>query len=511
MQKIAIYLATKLKDPKLKYLRKLKRIIKQSPSVHPINFIGIKEDLNIEIERIGLSDIFFKEEFYILERGLVNLIDRHFSPRQSKDRALAQEELSLWFKTINKPVNYTYSSDHYLGYIDPHTDSDFKNLGSGYIYLKFISPSFVTLAAIFNTSDFFRQRFADCIHASHAGGIELSKFNPMKGELPAYEIKSPIYKLEEKVEELFSEVKESASYFFRKNLGIGLSSTGILPSFEILSCDFPLGEIPEIPNDLYHDLADRFYFLRGLGYPVSSDWTEVQKGYMAYETLRKRNINVHNLSYQLLLSISDLKATRHADINYGDPESIIESVIHEKVIKALNLLAIQFYFEHLHSKIMLTNKQLEPVLLGKQKISGNLKNIVVKIKDLNEIHCRSLSIFSFQEESLLWFALDVPNNKYLSYKDQSEKKSILVNLKLSIQKTRDLCEAKLSFLKTNYEQAASYQLIMINHKFQKIALLISIVTVILTFLAIPKEFRVYFWYKLLSVIENISVYVDQWI
>ena len=304
--------AYNLKEPKLKILEFLKTHAEYHPHPRDYDLIACPSKLEVKLDKVCFSDLFFTEDFSNLQQGLNKLLSDYPSNfgNQPKD-------LNEWFDNI-----YSYGSGGRLSFYISLSFKGKKNLKliqslqSADIHLKYISPSFIVLSIIVDPSDEFIKKFNQLIKTNPSRQNEIIGFN-VKQRIPYLRTISELLVREAEFEELFLDINKSIVLLLRKYLGVGLSCFGSLPCLEILETNVSLKEIPK--NQNLQQTPNKFKaccrFFDSFGYPFNlqpvyqkSNWWKfypVHRNEVFYKKSQTYQILISSVDYEKSHNLSD--------------------------------------------------------------------------------------------------------------------------------------------------------------------------------------------------------------
>ncbi|MFC1672417.1 hypothetical protein ACFL01_04710 [Planctomycetota bacterium] len=210
-------------------------------------------DVTIQPALSAYYDVFFTEDFDMVERGLASLLNEATSPLHSlpfRGGGLA----SIFEGSRGNP---TGTSWHNIGHLCfekyPAEIRTFRALD---VELLRLSPSCIALFISSFPTDAFRQRFLRIINkdVDRKRVIHLTKLFPLKLLL---EDLMPLAMRRRELEELFLEMNQELVSVLREHIHRGWSSHGPLPSVEVFSC--------EAMGTAFHDREQGSQFWRSLG------------------------------------------------------------------------------------------------------------------------------------------------------------------------------------------------------------------------------------------------------
>ncbi|TBR60553.1 hypothetical protein B4U84_06765 [Westiellopsis prolifica IICB1] len=493
----------KLENPKLKFLESLKRHAEYKLYPHNDELIACPSELEVELDQVGFSDLFFSEDFPKLQQGLNKLLSNYSSfPIGDK------ENLNQWFSDIYN------SGSGGASFINVGTFS-FKNrindkllrfIQSANIHLNYIAPSFIVLSIIVKPSNELIRKFITLIKRIPCPQNEILGFNFNYGSislstLPPWRVRKA------ELEEFFLEINRSIVLLFRKNFGVGLSSFGYLPCIEVLKTNISLREIPEKQHLLKtsNEFRACCNFFDSLGNPFkihpvykdsNSNWWnfyQVDRNELFYESYP---------SYQVLISLVDYDKSK--DVLYKDYWQSPSGAISDRLHDLLSLLALEHFYNVLEDIIIDLKTELEPHLSSQMqgKITlAKLKSAISKMVKINGFYFQHSRIWAGVNEELFLNYI-CKEAAAMSREKHHENDSGLLRdeIKYRIDRIRKFCEHQLSILKLSYEQILTYKTITLNYRIQQATFWLSIAVTFLTIVTlIPEEIRqklftnIWFW------------------
>ncbi|HIK05401.1 MAG TPA: hypothetical protein IGS40_11930 [Trichormus sp. M33_DOE_039] len=499
--KLILESSVNIEKPKLKFLESLKHHAEHRLYPHDYELIACPSDLEVELDQVGFSDLFFPEDFPKLQKGLNKLLSNYPSfPAGNKDN------LNEWFSEIYNSGSGGAKSI-YVGTLSFKTQSNDKSINclqSANIHLNYIAPSFIVLSIIVKPSNNFIHKFIKLIKSVPSPQSEILGFSFKYGVTSLYTIPSWRVRKAE-LEELFLEINRSIILLFRKNFGVGLSCYSYLPCLEIIKTNISLREIPEDKHILKY--SDKFMaccnFFESLGYPFkphpvyrNSNWWNF------YEVNRNELFYKNSHSYQILISLADYKKYKYAADKdyYQSPSGEIQYTVHG----LLSLLALENFYAVLEEltidlKIDL-ERDLSSQIRGKITIR-RLKSAIYKMVKINGLYFQHSRIWAGVDEKLFFNyvcqeAAGISREKY----NNDDSCLLIDDIKHNIDKIRNFCEQQLEILKLSYEQILNYKTTTINYKLQERTFWLSIAVTFLTIVTlIPEEIRkqlitdIWFW------------------
>jgi hypothetical protein len=144
--KIILEYSVKIENPKLKFLESLKNHAEYRLYPHDYELIACPSDLEVELDQVGFSDLFFPEDFPKLQKGLNKLLSNYPSfPVGNKDN------LNEWFSEIYNSGSGGAKSINVgrISFKNQSNDRSIKWLQSANIHLNYIAPSFIILSIIY--------------------------------------------------------------------------------------------------------------------------------------------------------------------------------------------------------------------------------------------------------------------------------------------------------------------------------------------------------------------------
>ncbi|QLE39390.1 hypothetical protein FD723_01940 [Nostoc sp. C052] len=128
----------KLENPKLKLLESLKSHAEYKLRPHDYELIACPSELEIELDEVGFSDLFFSEDFSKLQQGLNKLLSNYpsFSVGQ-------KENLNQWFSDIYNSGTGNASSINVgaLSFKNRQNEKSLRLIKSANIHLHYIPHS----------------------------------------------------------------------------------------------------------------------------------------------------------------------------------------------------------------------------------------------------------------------------------------------------------------------------------------------------------------------------------
>ncbi|GAX38239.1 hypothetical protein [Nodularia sp. NIES-3585] len=484
--KIILESSVRIENPKLKFLQSLKNHAEYSLSPRDYELIACSSDLEVDLDQVGFSDLFFTEDFPKLQKGLNKLLSNVDN----------QDRLNEWFSEIYNSGSGGAKSIYLdrISFKTQSNDKSIKCLQSANIHLNYIAPSFIVLSILVKPSNKFIQKFIELIKSVPCPQSEILGFSFKYGvaslsTIPAWRVRTA------ELEELFLEINRSIVLIFRKKFGVGLSCFGYLPCLEIIKTNISLREIPENQPSLKTSNQFRacYNFFESLGYPLkynpiyrNSNWWNF------YEVNRDELFYPSSHNYQILISSADYDKSQdatHKDY-YESPSQAIRYTLHH----LLSLLALEHFYEILENLIIDLKTDLEPHLSG--QIQGiitlrGLKKAISKMIKVNGFYFQHSRIWTGINENLFWNyvceeAATMSRKKYHDH----DSGLLTDDINSRIDRVRKFCEQQLDILKLSYEQILNYKTTTINYKLQKQTFWLSIVVTLLTIVTlIPEEIR----------------------
>ncbi|WP_414512371.1 hypothetical protein [Nostoc sp. PCC 9305] len=492
----------KLENPKLKFLESLKHHAEYKLHPHDYELIASPSELEVELDRVGFSDLFFSEDFPKLQQGLNNLLSNYPSFSVGD-----KENLNQWFNDIYNSGAGGASSINVgtLSFKNRKNDKSLTLIQSANIHLNYIAPSFIVLSIIVKPSNEFIRKFITLIKSVPSPQNEILDFSFKYGitslsTLPPWGVR----KVE--LEELFLEINRSIVVMFRKNFGVGLSAFGYLPCIEVIKTNISLREIPEKQHLL--KTSNKFRaccnFFESLGYPFKqnpiyrdSNW------WIFYEVDRSELFYQNSHSYQVLISLADYDKSKCA-FHKDSPSGRINSTLHD----LLSLLALEHFYEVFEDIIIDLKTEIEPDLSSQMqgKITlTRLKSAISKMVKINGLYFQHSRIWTGINEEL-FLSYVCQEAAVMSRKKHNENDSGLLrdDIKFRIDRIRKFCEQQLSILKLSYEQILTYKTITLNYRLQQATFWLSIAVAFLTIVTlIPEEIRQHLFTNIWVWLNNI--------
>lgn len=472
---------------KWKILNNLKSHAARELQPRDSNLIACPEAVKVELENIGLSDLFFPEEFESLQKGLNKLISKYtFS-----SMGISRDDLNAWFSNIN---NYTFESAStlYVGSIlfsNKNDNEPIQFLHSAQICLKYIPSSFITLSASVKPSAKFIKGFNSIIKSTPISQSEILGIDFKHGFI-SLSIPSPWYTREAELEKLFLELNRSVVVLFRETFRAGLSRFGPLPSIEVISTNISLKEIPlrAHTSKASKEFLACSKFFHSLGYPSSlyriykdEEWWSL------YEVYRNELFYKNFHSYQVLISLVDAKKIEL----FGEDKGSLVAAVFDKIHEFLHLLALEHFYETLRSLTIGIKNELEPNLSGLTQGKIKVKNLesgTMKMVVLNSLHFYHSRIWIGVDSAFFSHVMNRDIRSLYRKQHKSENSVLLIDdIKFNIENNKRFCEQQLSLLKLTYSQILSYKSTSLNYLLQQNTFLLSILVAILTVITIIPE------------------------
>jgi len=485
--------AESLKEPKLPFLRSLKRLAHYQLNVNTLDLIKCPANLEVELDAICFSDLFFPEDIENLQKGLSKLIANNPSSI-TRDK----DDLDEWFNSLANCKPGTISRHNVTVIFKANAKPPLNLLKYAHFQIKYISQTLVILSAIIIPSDEFKIKFRNLIKSTPLPQHEILGVN-FKYRVPYLSSSSPLHTRVAELEELFLSINKSVVHLFRDKFGSGLSYFGPLPCIEVIKTNISLREIPR-KNEKYQEKnnflkSDQFIaccnFFETLGYPFQDFFTYRNVNWWQfYQIHRSEAFYQKSFSYQILISKVDYDKTVENEL-YGSYYLTEFASMMSEIFDLLSLIALEHFYETLKNAVMDLKIELDP-LLNKQRLGrislGQLKKAFSKMSKLNSLHFQNFRIWSGLNEELLFSCLntetvDVGRNDLsisglVSFRD---------DVKHRIKSGRIFCEQQIDLLKLAYEQVLVNETTIINYNLQKSALFLSLVAAFLTIVTIIPE------------------------
>lgn len=480
----------KLKEPKLPLLRSLKKLADYQLNPNTFDLIKCPETLEVELDAICFSDLFFHEDIGSLQKGLSKLIANN-PPSITRDK----DDLDEWFNSLSNCRPGSMAAYNVVPIIFKENAKPPLNLlKHAHFQVKYISQTLIVLSIVIIPSDDLKRKFRDLVKSTPLPQYEISGVN-LKYGVFSLSSRSASHTRVAELEELFLSINKSVVQLFRDKFGSGLSYFGPLPCIEVIKTNISLREIP-IKNNFLK--SDRFIaccnFFKTLGYPSQDSLIYGNKiWWQLYQLYRGEVFYRKSFDYQILISRFDYdKTVTHESLK---SKYLTEfAIIINELFDVLSLIALEHFYEVLKDAVMDLKTELDPLLneqrLGKISL-GRLKVAFSKMSKLNGFHFQNFRIWSGLNEELLFSCL---SNETVNVVRKGlltdESVSFHDDVKRRIKSGRIFCEQQLDLLRLAYEQVLANETTTVNYKLQKSAFILSVVATILAIVTvIPEKIR----------------------
>jgi len=491
--------ALKLKNPKLKPFIHLKDIAKLLIQSSNNENIACPKNLDVDLDKICFSDLFFPEEFSKLQQGLNKLSPDHPSDcpdLSSLSSYFDKEKLNEWFGNINNSP-YETTSTFFVGRINfnPANKRLANLVCSTEIQLLSIDSSFIALSIFVNPSNVFKQKFLSLVKSNPFPHCELSGFNLKHRIFTRTSFKNPAYARKIELEEIFLDMNKAIANLLRENFDAGLSRFGLLPSVEIIKIS---SSLKEMTKDRFESkLSERFdgshyNFFRSLGYPFDTNEIYTRNSFWRfYEVFRNELFYQKPHSYQLIMSEMDYKSLENGEIQNSVP---IFHSISDELSEIMFLLALEHFYKVLKDLVIGLKTDLDITLSdqaeGKIEFRKS-KAAFSKMTILNGFDFYHSRMWVGIDEEILWNYIGRGAKELVRGKYKENDSGILLDdIKRKINRNKKFCNEQLILLRSSYGNLLSCKTLELNLWFQSITLYLSIAVAVLTIVTIvPDENR----------------------
>jgi hypothetical protein len=238
--KILFKWAKHIPNIEVKAVKSIKEVAERHSLSRRPNQIKCPERLEINLAGLGISDVFFQEDFGNLKNGLNDLFKVY-----PASHSLGIEDLNKWFEDISNIRTGTWMQkpNYTLDFRDGKKTGITQHLKYLSLTLHYCHPSIIILSGYATPSDQLRNKFFNLIKSNPPADIEITGFSLLKG-ITSYQSYSEHHTRQSELDELFLEVNRSIVSLFRGKFKSGLSQFGPLPMLEILDSNLDFREIP---------------------------------------------------------------------------------------------------------------------------------------------------------------------------------------------------------------------------------------------------------------------------
>jgi hypothetical protein len=498
-----LQVAKRIENPRFKLFKSL-RDLSNHASSSDFDLIDCPKNLDIKLNKICFSDIYFPEEFANLQKGLNQLLSIHSSYSFFQDQ---KENINKWFDDIYNSSSTSVKTINVGWLVFNHKkDNSLKLIHSAEIQLMYISSTCIALSISVNPSNEFIERFNSIVRNTPHNQIEISRLS-LKYGVVGWGFKNRSSSREAELEQIFLDLNKTIVNLFRKTFDAGLSKLAPLLSVEIINVNLSLKEISGNIMLPKRSGAMRACcnFFTSLGYPYevsniykSNDWWQI------YGVHRSEIFYQNSHCYQVLLSTIDYTKSEN-EVEINDEE--MYHYFNYSCEHLLFLFAIEHFYDILKDLIVDLKNDLEPTLSSQTDGRLNLKTLesgISKMASLNGLYFQQTRLWIGINEQWLWENIFRDASKLLrkNYR-KSEPENLLNDIKRRIKEKKRFCDRQLNLLRLSYGQIISYRTVAVNLKLQQVTLVLSVVVVFLTIATLlPEETRKYFWNILLNWIKD---------